>query len=109
MQARWIEIWRVCERVWGARTRVCGQVASVDGQCDVESVLRGGNQMRTIDLLQTSLQTVLADGGEGGSLQRQIQGRLILNRGPKVEDNTIKVGTGHLDGSGFSSCSNKQG
>lgn len=83
------------------RTRVSGQAASVDGEGDVESTLGGAGQIRTVDLLETSLQTVLGDGGEGGRLKREIQDGLVLRGRPEMENYAIKVRAGHLNRGGL--------
>lgn len=88
---------RWCVGVWIFRTRVRGQLSSVDAQSDVESTLGGTLQIRTIDLREALLETILGDGSEGRSLKREIQDGLVLRGSPQVEDNSIKVSTGHLD------------
>jgi hypothetical protein len=64
--------------------------------------------MRTINLLQLGLETILVDGSEGRSLQREIQGRLVLRRGPHVENSAIEVSAGHLNGRRFALGKKKQ-
>lgn len=101
------QIWKSVS-VYAVRTRVGRQLGSVDGQSHIVALFNRRSQMRTINLLQTGLQTILVDGGEGRSLQRQIQSILILLRGPHVENHTIEISTGHLDRGGLSVLTTRQ-
>lgn len=93
-------------RCVGHRTRVRGQAASVDGQSDIESALGVARQILSVDLTETSGEAILGDGGEGRSLDREIQDGLIFLRSPQVEDDSIEISTGHIDGSEASASKN---
>lgn len=86
-------------RCVGLRTRVRGQAASVDGQSDIESALGVTRQILSVDLTETSGEAILGDGGEGRRLDREIQHSLVLLRSPQVEDDSIEISAGHIDGS----------
>lgn len=87
----------LCVGVWVGRTRVRGQAGSVDGQSDIVSAFGGAGQIRAVDLLEAGLETVLLDGGEGGSRKREIQGILVLLGGEQVEDDAIEISAGHIN------------